>query len=173
MSRGGGRAIPRRLAAARLAAVQALYQIELTGASADQAIRDILEHGIAAAALVPAPDDPQAEIEERLAAPDADLFADIVRGTLARQSDLDKMVGDTLTGGWTVERLETVLRAILRAAAYELAARADIPPKSAISAYVDVAHSFYAGAEPGLVNAVLDRIAYALRAVEMGGDASA
>lgn len=162
-----------RRSAARLAAVQALYVIELTGHSVDVVLNDFLEHGIGAKALVAPPDDMEAEVERRLAEPDKQLFAAIVRGTLTRREDLDVMVGGALSGEWTVDRLEAVLRAILRAGAFELATRADVPPRVAISEYVDVAHAFYSGPEPGLVNAVLDRIAKVARADEISGDASA
>lgn len=161
----------RRRSAARLAAVQALYDAELTGHPVEIVLEDFIEHGMGAKTLMTSADDSGTDVEWSLAEPDAVLFAAIVRGTLAGREELDTMVGAALTGDWTVERLEAVLRAILRAGAFELATRSDIPPRVAISEYVDVAHAFYSGPEPGLVNAVLDRIARVVRSREIGGDA--
>jgi N utilization substance protein B len=162
----------RRLAGARLAAVQALYQSELTGASADTVIHDFLDHGVGATAFQGSGDkDDPTETEVPLHEIDAELFASTVRGALERRIDLDKMIGGALSEGWTVERLEAVMRAILRAGAYELSARSDIPPRVSISEYVDVAGAFYGGSEPGLVNAVLDRIARVVRGGEIGNRA--
>jgi N utilization substance protein B len=150
--------------------VQALYDAELTGHPVEIVLEDFTLHGMGAKTLMTSPDDSAADIEFPLAEPDAVLFASIVRGALAGREELDIMVGAALTGDWTVERLEAVLRAILRAGAFELATRSDIPPKVAISEYVDVAHAFYSGPEPGLVNAVLDRIARVVRSREIGSD---
>ena len=95
------------------------------------------------------------------------MLTDTVRGALAQRKAIDEMIGDALSKDWSLERLESVLRAILRAGAFELTTRADIPPKVTISEFVDVAHAFYTGSEPGLVNAVLDRIARAARAEDL------
>lgn len=160
--------------AARLAAVQALYQSEMSGHPPDRVLDDFLEHGIGAkVSIVPRgeEDSGAAEVEHALAEPDPLLFTAIFRGTLARCDDLDQMIAGALTGDWTVERLETVLRAILRAGAYELACSPDVPVRVVISEYVDIAHAFYSGPEPGLVNAVLDRIGRVVRAGEIGNDA--
>lgn len=159
----------RRKSSARLAAVQALYQIDLSGATPDQVLTDILQHGIAAVALRSETDefDEEREIEARLVEPDGELLTGIVRGTLARLAQIDDMVTGALSRDWTLERLEAVLRAILRAGAFELATRSDIPPKVTISEFVDIAHAFYTGPEPGLVNAVLDRIARVVRAEDL------
>ena len=81
------------------------------------------------------------------------------------------MITPALSAEWPLERLEAVLRAILRAGAYELFARADVPLKVVITEYVDIAHAFFEGKEPGLVNAVLDRIGRVLRTDEAGGNA--
>jgi N utilization substance protein B len=170
---GTGRGGPRRLAAARLAAVQALYQSEMTGASADTVIRDFLEHGVGRTSMIGPEGDDLPEVEVPLAKPDATLFAAIVRGTLERRADLDLMIGGALAEGWSVDRLETIMRSILRAGAFELSSRSDIPPRVSISEYVDVAAAFYGGAEPGMVNAVLDRIARVVRSGEIGNRAGA
>lgn len=162
-------AAARRKSAARLAAVQALYQIDLSGATPDQVLKDILQHGIAATALRSETDefDEEREIETALVEPDGELLTGIVRGALAQRERIDEMVTGALSRDWTLERLEAVLRAILRAGAYELSVRTDIPPKVTISEFVDVAHAFYTGPEPGLVNAVLDRIARVARAEDL------
>ncbi|WP_238179309.1 transcription antitermination factor NusB [Methylobacterium dankookense] len=95
------------------------------------------------------------------------FFRDLLRGTVEEQRQIDPQIDQALTQGWPLRRIETVLRAILRAGTYELMFRKDVPPRAAISQYVDVAHSFYTGDEPGLVNAVLDRIARKLRGDEL------
>ncbi len=145
--------------AARLAAVQALYQMEFTGTSARLAIAEFVRHRMGATA------DPTAEEGEgaALEAPDRLLFAAIVEGVKARGAELDTMIGSALSGEWKVERLEVILRAILRAGAFEIFARPDTPAPIIINDYVDVAHAFFSQKEPGLVNAVLDRLARQLR----------
>lgn len=159
--------------AARLAAVQALYHTEMSGHTPDRVLDDFLQHGIGAkVSLAPSGEDDvgAAEVEHEMAEPDPVLFTAIFRGTLARCDDFDKMIAGALTGDWTVDRLESVLRAILRAGACELADFPDVPVRVVISEYVDIAHAFYSGPEPGLVNAVLDRIGRVVRAGEIGTD---
>jgi N utilization substance protein B len=160
--------------AARLAAVQALYHVEMSGHTPDHVIDDFLKHRIGAkVSITPAgeEDSGAAEVEQTLAEPDSRLFAAIFRGTLIRCDDFDKMIAGALTTDWTVERLESVLRAILRAGACELSDFPEVPLRVVISEYVDIAHAFYSGPEPGLVNAVLDRIGRVVRAGEFGADA--
>ncbi len=174
MTQKSGRPISaaaRRKSSARLAAVQALYQIDLAGATPDQVLNDFLQHGIAANALRSETNeyDQEREIETPLVTPDGELLAGIVRGTLARRDAVDEMIAGALSKDWSMERLEAVLRAILRAGAFELSTRTDIPPKVTISEFVDVAHAFYTGTEPKLVNAVLDRIARVVRAEDLKG----
>jgi len=142
----------RRRTAARLAAVQALYQIEVTGASPANTVVEFVKHRLGT----------QAEGEDFGPADDA-LFADLVEGTCARRQELDRHIAAALTPDWPLERLEIILRAILRAGAYELLARPEVPARVAISEYLDIAHAFFAGKEPGLVNGVLDRLARTLR----------
>jgi N utilization substance protein B len=88
-----------------------------------------------------------------------DFFDDIVSGADARRADIDRLIGERLAEGWTLERLDRPMRAILRAGAYELIARPDVPVATAISEYVDVAHAFYDKRESGFVNGLLDSIA--------------
>lgn len=148
-----------RRSAARLAAVQALYSMEITGVTAEQAIDEFRER--------------QADEENpsRLAQPDGDLVTLLVRGAAAESALLDDMIGHSLSRDWTVDRLESVLRAILRAGAFEMKARPQTPARVVITEFVDVAHAFYAGPEPKMVNAVLDRIARVLRSEEFEGEA--
>jgi N utilization substance protein B len=142
--------------AARLAAVQATYQVELAGAAVEAVRAEFLKHRLAAAGAEP-----------ELRGADRELFSDLVRGIADRRGDIDRMLAQHLTEGWSLDRLEQVLAAILRAGAYELAARADVPVRVVINEYVDIAHAFYGGKEPGFVNGVLDRIAHQLRPEEM------
>ena len=154
--RGTGGMIRRSLA--RLAAVQALYQIDLSDAPLETVIAELQERG----------DD-----EEGFGEADDALFADIVRGVSANRDDLDAMLDEALAPDWTLARLEAVLRAVLRAGAYELMARLEIPARVVLNEYVDIAHAFFAGKEPKLVNGVLDRVGRRLRPDELHGEAAA
>jgi N utilization substance protein B len=97
-------------------------------------------------------EDAQYHVAER------DIFDDLVTGVVARRAEIDELIGDRLAEGWTLERLDRPMRAILRAGAYELIARADVPVATVISEYVDVAHAFYDKRESGFVNGLLDAI---------------
>lgn len=142
---------------ARLAAVQALYQLELNrDLKPDTVVAEFARHRLGR------------EIDgEVYGEADAALFADIVRGTAADRERLDGEIAAVLAEDWPLPRLETVLRAILRAGTYELAHRDDIPPRVAISEYTGIAHAFFTGKEPGLANGVLDRLGRVLRGSEM------
>ena len=144
----------RRRTAARLAAVQALYQIELAGASPATVVFEFLRHQLGRESA--------AEGED-FGVADEKLFADLVGGASARRDELDEHIATALTADWPLERLEIILRAILRAGAYELMARSDVPVRVVISEYLDIAHAFFSGKEPGLINGVLDRLARTLR----------
>ena len=147
---------PRRRRAARLAAVQALYEMELSGASVQRAVDGFNRRGATA------------ELDEdgKVAA-DPVHMADLVRGAQARRADIDTLIGNALDKGRQLPRLEAVLRAILRCGTYELVARGDIDPPVAISEWVAIAGSFFDGPEPTLVNAVLDRIAHVVRVEDL------
>lgn len=149
----------RKRTAARLAAVQALYQMELVNAPADTVVSEFLAHRLAANSPREEPDFGEA---------DCVLFADLARGTAEQRDAIDRTIAAALSPDWPLPRLEAVLRAILRVGAYELAHRRDVPPEIAINEYVDIAHAFFAGKEPGMVNGVLDKIARDLRPEEMG-----
>ena len=148
----------RRRSVARLAAVQALYQIDLSGAPPAAVIAEFQKHRLG-----------REQDGENYGEADTVLFVDIVNGVITRQADLDRALSAALTADWPLERLETVLRAVLRAGAYELMARIDVPARVVISEYLDIAHAFFAGKEPGLVNGVLDRIAHVLRPGDLEG----
>lgn len=147
-----------RRSLARLAAVQALYQIDLTGTAVETAIAEFLKHRLG-----------RAVEEENYGEADTTLFTDIVRGVVDRQADLDRAIAGVLTPDWPLERLEVILRAILRAGAYELLARSDVPARVTISEYLDIGHAFFAGKEPGMVNGVLDKLAHVLRPSDLEG----
>lgn len=139
-------------AAARLAAVQALYQYEMEGTRLPQLLDEFHRHRLGA------------EIEDDLYAPaDVAFFDDVVKGAIARLDEIDARLGEKLASGWTIERLDRTLLQILRAGAYELMARADVPTRAAISEYVDVAHAFFEDREAKFVNGVLDAVAKAVR----------
>lgn len=155
-----------RRGAARIAAVQALYQIELTGTSPDRVLREFVAHRIDAPAQG---DGDEASRDEAVGETDRELFAAIVRGASEQRQQLDEMVGSALAAGWSLERMDRVLRALLRAGAFELFARPETPARVAITEYVGVANAFYEGREPGFVNGVLDKLARVLRPEEMAG----
>jgi transcription antitermination protein NusB len=151
--RGGSR----RRSVARLGAVQALYQLELNSEIDPEAVvREFGRHRFGH------------EIDgDQYGEADPALFSDIVRGVAADRERLDATISVALTEEWPLSRLDSVLRAILRAGAYELAHRRDVPPRVSISEYTAVAHAFFVGKEPGLANGVLDSIGRTLRAAEM------
>ena len=147
----------RSRSAARLAAVQALYQQEMEGTPLPRLLREFHEHRLGAT------------IEEaRYHDAERDFFDDIVTGVDARRADIDGAIVAKLATGWTLERLDRPMRAILRAGTYELLARPDVPVGSVISEYVDVAHAFYDRRESGFVNGLLDAIAKEVRPARAG-----
>ena len=140
--------------ASRLAAVQVLYEIERSAAAVDEVIDAACDQG--------------AVLDESgLRCPaDARLLAAVAHGAMDNREILDGMIDDALASNWTTARLETLMRAVLRAGAGELLVGGDVPARVVISDYVDVAHAFWERGEPGMVNAVLDRLARRLRAAE-------
>ncbi len=138
----------RSRSAARLAAVQALYQQEMEGTPVARLIKEFHDHRLGAT------------IEDATyVEADQSFFDDIVAGADDRRAEIDALIAGRLAQGWTLERLDRPMRAILRAGAYELIARPDVPTASVISEYVDVAHAFYDKRESGFVNGLLDAIA--------------
>ncbi|MBM3511068.1 MAG: transcription antitermination factor NusB [Alphaproteobacteria bacterium] len=142
--------------AARLCAVQALYQIDLATAPADEVIAQFLAHRIGHVLE---------GVDYRGA--DRELFRAIVAGTIARAGEIDPRLAGALGEGWTLARIDNILRAILRAGAFELLAHPDVPVRVVITEYIEVAHAFFSGPEPSVVNGVLDRLARELRAPEL------
>lgn len=141
--------------AARLAAVQALYQMDIAGTALPDILAEFESHWIGRE--VEGTQYPEAE---------AAYFRDIVSGVLREQRALDPLVDDALAKGWPLKRVEAVLRAVLRAGAYELVHRPDVPARVVVSEYVDVAAAFLDGDETGMVNAVLDVLARRARTSE-------
>jgi N utilization substance protein B len=137
---------------ARLAAVQALYQMDMAGTDLAEVIDEFntLRMGEAA--------------EDRtVAGADAEHFARILQGVVRRQKELDPVIDGQLASGWRLVRVDAILRAILRAGALELMEEAGVPPRVVINEYVNVAHAFFSGDEPRVVNGVLDALARKLR----------
>jgi N utilization substance protein B len=146
-----------RRGAARLAAVQALYQMDMTGAGLNEILAQFESHWLGR----------EVEGEQYLPA-EAAFFRDIVSGVVNVQRDLDPRIDAALEATWPLKRIQAILRSVLRAGAYELEKRTDIPARVVVSEYVDVAHAFVDKSETGMVNAVLDRLARNVRAGEFG-----
>lgn len=133
--------------AARLGAVQALYQMDMVGTELDDVVEEFVQYRFGK------------EIEgETFPEADEAHFDDVIRGVVREQRDIDQAINGALAKGWTLARIDATLRAVLRAGVYELRRCKDIPVKVVINEYVNVAHAFFEGDEPGVVNAVLDRL---------------
>jgi len=141
---------------ARLAAVQALYQMEVSSVGVEAVIREFTDHRFDRGIEGDGESD-------TLASADEAFFADLVRGVVASQRDVDAAVTRRLASGWRLERLDATVRAILRAGAFELAHRPDVPTEVVIDEYVELAKSFFEGPEPGFVNGALDGVAQDVR----------
>jgi N utilization substance protein B len=141
--------------AARLAAVQALYQMDMAGTDANQVVREFLDYRLA-------------EVAENVGANETDesYFREIVLGVVREQSAVDPVLDAHLAEGWRLSRIDSILRAILRSAAFELALREDVPARVIINEYVDIAHAFFDTEEPKVVNGILDHLAKDRRAIE-------
>ena len=150
-----------RRRAARLAAVQALYQVEVTGERPEKVAGEFTEHRLASLLEPVDPETPSPEV-------DREWFRMVVVGAWGARERIDLEIERCLAPGWTLARCGFLLRATLRAGAYELAERTDVPVKVVINEYVELAHLFFTDTEPGFVNAVLDKLAPRLRAVETG-----
>lgn len=144
-----------RRGAARLAAVQALYQMDIAATPLQDILAEFESHWMGR------------EVEGSQYLPvEAAFFRSVVGGVLEDQRKLDPMIDKALNDGWPLKRVEALLRAVLRAGAFELSARTDVPARVVVSEYVDVAHAFFDKDETGMVNAVLDQLARQLRAGE-------
>ncbi|MBS0472036.1 MAG: transcription antitermination factor NusB [Proteobacteria bacterium] len=142
--------------AARLGAVQALYQMELSGDDAESVAQEFVDHRLGR----------EPEISGGEA--DEDFFRALVNGVPQYQVEIDGSIAKCLSSDWRLERVDSILRAILRAAAYELIDRRDVPAKAVIDEYVELTHAFFQGDEPKFVNAALDKLARRKRAIEFG-----
>ena len=143
--------------AARLAAVQALYQMEITGVDADSVTAEFSSFRF------------RREPEVTPGDPDETFFADLVHGVPARQAEIDAVLAKCLAANWRLSRVDSIVRAILRCGAYELMARPDVPAKVVIDEYVGLAHGFDAEQDVPFINAALDKLAHRKRAAEFGG----
>jgi N utilization substance protein B len=138
--------------AARLAAVQALYQQEMEEVPIEKLLHEFHQHRLGA--TIDGVEYAEAEI---------DFFDDLVTGADARRDELDRLIAARLAKGWSLARLDKPMKAILRAGAYELAARPDVPTATVIGEYLDVAKAFYDPRETGFVNGLLDAVARDVR----------
>ena len=148
-----------RRSAARLAAAQALYQMEVTGGGLADILAEFEAHWIGQ------------EVEgDQYNPAETAFFRDIVSGVLRDQVAIDRGIDEALAEGWPLKRVEALMRAILRAAFYELRSRMDVPARVAIVEYVDVAGAFFGPEESGMINAVLDALARQTRPAEFASD---
>jgi N utilization substance protein B len=141
-----------RRSGARLAAVQALYQMEQTGQSVRSVIADFMEDRLGL-------NDEGDPIEEA----DPDIFRAIVDGVVEKQEEIDAAIMKRLADGWKIERLDATSRAILRAGVYELIAEISLPSQIILDEYVSIAHAFFEGAEPKFINGLLDAVSRDIR----------
>ena len=141
---------------ARLAAVQALYQMEVAGAGVEAVIREFTDHRFGR--------DPEGEQGAPLQDADEGFFAALVRGVVAEQGAIDAAIARRLAKDWRLERLDATVRAILRSGGFELLRRPDVPTDVVIDEYVELTKSFFETAEPGFVHGALDGIARDARA---------
>lgn len=142
--------------AARLAAVQALYQLEQEPTTPQKVIVEFLNYRFT-----------EVVDNTRFITPDKSLFEDIVIGVMDRMADLDSMISSTLSEDWRIERMESVVRAILRAAVFELSRDTSVPVPVVINEYIEITKSFCTGPEVAFVNASLDALAKLLRTVDL------
>ncbi len=142
---------------ARLGAVQALYQMDMSGDGDAPVIRQFIDHRFGEA-----DEDGNREV-------DAEFFEDVIQGVVAFQKDIDVAISEHLSAKWSLKRLDTTLRAIMRAASYEILRRPDVPALVIIDEYVSIAADFYdEGKEPGFVNGALEKLAKHVRSAEFG-----
>ncbi len=139
---------------ARLAAVQALYQMDLTQRDLSQVLDEFVSHRF--------------NTVEIYQGADRGFFRDLASGVAHAQAKIDSEISAHLAEGWRLSRIDSILRAILRSGVYELLEKRDVPARAIINEYVEIAHDFFGGEEPGVVNGVLDRVARKARAGEFG-----
>lgn len=154
---------PRHLS--RIGAVQALYQMDMSGADVDDVIEQFAQLRFAAPTEVPE-GGPQSD--DDLVGGNIKFFAAIVEGVVARQREIDPLIDAQLAEGWRLVRVDSILRAILRAGTYELMDRKDVPPRVVINEYINVGHAFFSEDEPRVINGVLDALGGVLRSDDLG-----
>ncbi len=144
--------------AARLYAVQALFQRAAAGTPVPRLLREFHDHRLGV------------EVDDiDFGEADRSFFDDLVAGTVAREAEIDRLIAARLAEGWTLARLDPLMHQLLRAGIYELLARPDVPRAAVVSEYADLAHAFYDEAEAGFANALLDRLGRELRPAGEGG----
>ena len=161
---GRDMALEARSSTARLASVQALYEMDLSGASADPVLREFMETRWSKVSALTAEKENDAG---KMADPDTPLLHEIVYGVAEQERKLDQMIAPHLDKNRQVDRLEALLRAVLRAAAFELLVRSEAPARVIINEYVNVTWAFFGGMEPALVNATLDGLSREMRPQEL------
>ena len=149
---------PKPRSVSRLAAVQALYQMDLAGTDLTDVIEEFTAQRFGETG--------DAESDNSLAGADETFFAEILRGVVRRQREIDPLVDTQLATGWRLVRVDSILRAILRGGVFELMERPDVPGRVVINEYINIAHAFFDDEEPKVVNGVLDKIAHSLRPKE-------
>jgi N utilization substance protein B len=143
---------------ARLAAVQALYQMEVSGAGVDSVVLEFIEHRLGQ------------EMEGSiLGEADGEFFSEIVKGVVNSQKRVDRLIDENLAKNWKLSRLDATARSILRAAVFELISRPDIPGKVVMDEYLEISKAFFESEEPKFINGVLDSIWRLARAEEIAG----
>jgi len=148
---------PAPRSAARLGAVQALYQMDMAGTDLAQVVQEFEEHRLGV------------ELEgDTYKQADTQFFEALIEGVVRGQREIDPLLDERLAAGWRLTRIDSILRAILRAAAFELLERHDVPARVVLNEYIDIARAFFEGDEPKVVNGVLDRLAKHLRTNELG-----
>ncbi len=138
--------------AARVSAVQALYQMDLAATPLDEVIDEFVTLRFSSG-----------DSSETAQGAEPAFFADLLRGVVRCQRDIDPMIDQALATGWRLVRVDSILRAILRAGVFELMERTDVPARVVINEYINAAHAFFAEDEPKVVNGILDRLAHRLR----------
>ncbi len=146
---------PQPRTASRMAAVQALYQMDMAATDLNAVIQEFVDTRF-----------PVGEDDEAVAGADPVFFAELLRGVVRRQRDIDPMIDHQLAAGWRLVRVDSILRAILRSGAFELIERRDVPARVVINEYINVAHAFFDEEEPKVVNGLLDKLARQLRSPE-------
>jgi len=147
---------PKLRRVSRLSAVQALYQMDVSGTPHKVVIKEFLDHRFGY------------KDEPGMVHADEPFFEDIMDGVVTHQADIDGAVETQLSDKWPLRRLDATLRALLRSATYEIMRRPDVPALVIINEYMAISTEFFSGKEPGIVNGVLDKIAKNVRAAEFG-----